>query len=178
MPKNRAVGTFPVKGGKDAVVRYAELKDLDSIFEIIRDRRREFEKMGQDYREVSEEEMAIWRAGIHKSGVVILVVELGGKVVGHTHFGMNQQYAENAAYVYSLTVLAKHRRKGLGRALLLSGTSESEVALKAKIAVLHVAMTNPARKLYLKSGFLQEGEPFQSTWLGKPVLRIKMVKHL
>ena len=170
--------SFRQKTARRLIVRYAEPKDLDSIFEIIRDRRREFQKMGQEYRDVSDEEKALWQSGIHESGTVILVVELGGKVVGHTHFGVNPQYAEDAAYVFSLTVLTEHRRKGFGRALLVSGISESEVALKAKMVILHVAMPNHARELYLKSGFFQEGEPFQSTWIGKPVLRIKMIKQL
>lgn len=175
---NRVVGIFYTKGGLSTTVRHAEFSDLEAIFNIIRDRRREFEKMGKPYMEITEEEKASWVPEIEDSKRLVLVAEINGQVVGHTNIGKRANTDGDTVFVFSITVLSKYRQNGLGRALLVSGIWEAEDFLHASAIGLCVAEPNFAKALYESCGFKQVGEPFDGVWIGKPVRRLNMLKHL
>lgn len=158
-------------------VRHAREADLESIFEIIRDRKMEFAKQGQKYAELTEEEKVTWLPEIKRPETLVVVVQANGKVVGHTNLGQRPNYPHDCAYVFSLTVLSNYRRRGLGRILLASALYEAKEILKAKTASLCVAEPNPARFLYENLGFRYDGE-FQGEWIGRQVKRFLMSKQL
>lgn len=181
MRKNQTIGIFPMKNGKEAIVRRAEESDLEDIFEVIRDRRRVFARKSEKYKyvELNEEDKKSWLTEIQRPEALVLVVEVNGKVRGHINLGRHPKYDADTAYVCSITVMEEYRNKGLGRALLLSGISEAEVALKVKSIALRVAEPNVnAVKLYFSCGFQQVGEPFIGEWCNEPCSRLNMVKHL
>jgi len=174
----KVVGIYPTKSGTEAVVQYVRPRDLEPIFAIIRDRRRELASMGQRYIDLNSEDKAEWALQIQKPESLILVAEVNKKVAGYIGLAPNPKGEEpGTTWVYALMVLAAQRRQGIGRALLESALSEAKHNRGLSSVMLCVAEPNFAKNLYESCGFVQVGEPFQGEWAGRPARRFIMVKH-
>lgn len=92
---------------------------------------------------------AMIAADLDTPGVVALVAEEGGRVLGHVLVGV----AGGEAEVRTIAVSPDHRRRGLGRALLQAGHAAA-CAAGADVVFLEVAEGNdPAFRLYETEGY-------------------------
>jgi len=85
----------------------------------------------------------------------LIVAEKEGIVVGFIHYVMHNDIIDGGpnAFTTALYVTPKHRRKGIGTALL---TRAIQDALRKGAVGIETSTTNPeARKLYEKHGFKQ-----------------------
>lgn len=174
----KVVGIYPTKNGTEAIVQYARPRDLEAIFAIIRDRRRELASMGQRFVDLNSEDKAEWARQFQKPESLILVAQVNRKVVGYIGLAPNPKGEEpGTTWIYSVAVLVAFRQQGVARALLESALSEAEHSRGLSSVMLCVAEPNFAKNLYESCGFVQVGEPFQGEWAGRPARRFIMVKH-
>jgi len=93
--------------------------------------------------------------GVDTPGVLLLVAETpDGTVIGHLWLALERQPGSGrGAWIYDIEILAEHRGRGFGRALL--GAAEDEVARHGGHTIgLNVFGTNTvARELYESAGY-------------------------
>ncbi|WP_088285695.1 GNAT family N-acetyltransferase [Ideonella sp. A 288] len=83
---------------------------------------------------------------------VCSVIECGGQPIGRLWV----DHGAEAIHLLDITVLASHRRRGLGTECLLRLMDQARAAgLPLSLQVLHA---NPARRLYARLGFVAEAE--------------------
>jgi len=94
---------------------------------------------------------------------VVVVVEVDERPVGYTCVVWTSDYAyfhqAHIPEIVDLNVLPRHRRQGLGTALL--DAAESTIAGRATVAGIAVGLSAdyaPAMLLYLKRGYLPDGQ--------------------
>jgi GNAT superfamily N-acetyltransferase len=103
---------------------------------------------------------------------VVVVGEIDEKPVGYACVVWTSDYAHfrevHIPEIVDLNVLPRHRRQGLGTALL--NAAESMIASRATAAGIAVGLSAdyaPAMLLYLKRGYLPDGQGI--AYQGKPV---------
>jgi ribosomal protein S18 acetylase RimI-like enzyme len=94
---------------------------------------------------------------VAKRGVVILVAEVNGEVVGYTYAGVEgwdyMSLRGPAGVLYDIVVDPAHRGKGIGR-MLLDATLDTLERDGARQVVLSTAQQNePAQRLFAGAGF-------------------------
>jgi ribosomal protein S18 acetylase RimI-like enzyme len=169
--------------GLEAVLRYAEEKDIDGILEIIQKYYDDRKKQGDKDRDVEKFDRDQWtRALAGEDPSVALVIESGGKVCGDILVEKAKgPVSVHAPYWISIINVAfEFEGKGFAGALVESAVSETRKAFNAESIGLCVTEGNlRAVKLYERLGFTRaEGKEQDDTWHGKPSKSVCMVKSL
>jgi RimJ/RimL family protein N-acetyltransferase len=110
----------------------------------------------------------------------VLVAELDGELVGRLSLARDPHPASRHVADLGLMVSSRHRRQGIGRALLAAAEAWARSAGVTKLE-LHVFPHNePARALYAACGYEQEGvrRGHYRRANGEIVDAILMAKHL
>jgi ribosomal protein S18 acetylase RimI-like enzyme len=98
-----------------------------------------------------------WRAGIPRDGVILLVAERDGRIVGTVQ--LQPAESENGAHrgeVAKLLVHPEWRRQGIGRALMLALEDEARATGKT-LLVLDTREGDPSNDLYRALGYREAG---------------------
>ncbi len=150
-------------------VRFAKKDDAESLAEVDRDRARyrlEKYKM-EEYRNLLEDEEfgELTRDNLEKSLVepdklCFIVAETEDDIVGYVEFCPSLTFGKNSIRIRTLSVKEAYHGQGCGAELLKQVIEKAKEIYGAKRIGLNTHNWNkPARDLYKKFGFKQDGEP-------------------
>lgn len=150
------------KSGKDILVRYPEMEDLEKLLDYINklsDERTFITYQGEHENLKSEGK---WLKGqlkdIENKKTVYLLVFCGDSLIGSCEINLGDKVEKHIG-VLGITIAKDFRGDGLGKILMDLIFTESKKELSALIIVtLEVYSTNEiARNLYKKVGFVEYG---------------------
>ena len=110
----------------------------------------------ETWRPVADERRYLRAVRRHPDAAVLVAVD-GGRIVGRLSLARDPHPASAHVADLGMMVAATHRRRGIGRALLVAAVGWARTAGVAKLE-LHVFPWNePAIRLYERFGFEREG---------------------
>ncbi len=144
---------YPIKDGLIVKIRDASPKDLESIWRVFRSVTEEKKWIPVLFVAEGEFERLSWFSHHRSGGSVILVAEIGGEVVGHCLVERDDWDA--AAHVGNLgiMVIAEHRGKGVGNAMITEAIIRVREKGFEKICLSTFNTNLNAIKLYKKHKF-------------------------
>lgn len=170
-------------GGKEIVFRYPRFDDLDGLLKSINSLVEERAMMSTQKKLSRREEMK-WLAErlteIENKGVVFLVVEWNGKIMGSAGVTKRENPPSNHIGDLGISLRKEIRGRGVGKKLIREIIKEAKENLKIKIVVLEAFGENKiAQNLYRKVGFKELGRIKKGIkHYGKYKDRVLMVKYL
>jgi ribosomal protein S18 acetylase RimI-like enzyme len=94
---------------------------------------------------------------IGRAGIVLLVAEQGGEVVGYTYAGVESwdymSLRGPAGVLYDIVVDPAHRSKGVGRMLLDAAMAELKTRGAPRVLLSTAEQNEPAQRLFARAGF-------------------------
>lgn len=139
-------------------VRPARPSDAAAILAIQAEAARELRSIAthpEEVRSVAEEEALLAQWG--SATGVMLVAEEGGVVVGFCAAARGRRRATAHTADVGLTIAAAHRRRGVGRALMLAIEAWARVQGVRKLTLGVFATNASAHSLYRALGYVEEG---------------------
>jgi ribosomal protein S18 acetylase RimI-like enzyme len=88
----------------------------------------------------------------HYEGIERLVVECGGEAIGRLYLHEGEQDLR----IVDISLVASCRARGIGGAILRDVMADAHG--RGKSASIHVEKNNPARRLYLRLGFVEAAD--------------------
>jgi len=129
-------------------IRNANENDLDQIIDI------NMKSLPEHYPRF------FWLEHLHRWNKAFFVAEVDNKIVGYVMcrvelgIGHIKPWIRKLGHIISIAVLENHRRRGIGKALMIAAMNALKNEYNACEAYLEVRVSNiPAIKLYEKLGF-------------------------
>ncbi|MFZ1788551.1 MAG: N-acetyltransferase family protein [Saprospiraceae bacterium] len=141
----------------EAIIRSAELKDVDRILEII-NHEIKYTTVVYDYNERTYEQQKLWLDQKQMSKMPVIVAELDGLVVGYGSYGIFRPWdAYRYSVEHSIYVDAAYRQAGIGKKMLETLiTFAKEGGYHTMIAGVD-ASNEKSIAFHKKMGFLEVG---------------------
>ncbi len=132
----------------DFIIRNAEVSDAEDIYYINKT------SLGYDYD--FDKQKSKLKSVLNDSAQVILVADIGHKVVGYIHLAnYDVIYADNYKNCLGLAVDNDFKRMGIGSALLNQGKSWAKEKGATGIRLCSGIERENAHKFYLSQGFIE-----------------------
>lgn len=172
---------FAAKDGRKVILRSVRWEDLEGLIEFIDSLADEGADILRTER-VTREEEAEWLgrrlARIDKGELIDAVAEVDGKVVANSEV---QKRAGMMSHIgdFGIGIKSGYRGIGIGTEIMRTLMEESKNAGLRILVLDHFATNKPARALYEKMGFKEEGRiPKGICKNGKYIDLIRMVREL
>jgi ribosomal protein S18 acetylase RimI-like enzyme len=158
------------------VIRSFELRDLAAVLSCIaalQDAERVLDPRVRPGHEIAHDYFAQLRARSAAQQGTMLVAETEGEVVGFAAVQARVPYQElddppgEYALLSDLVVVAAHRRRGIGQALLEAAEAYARAHNATELRIGVLAANGPARRLYRDLGFTPHFELFTKRLTGE-----------
>lgn len=143
-------------GSKNLLIRNAEARDASEVIMLVKQVMNEvpfFPRTSDEFNfTVEQEEEYI------KNAALFLIVEIDGKIAGSATLDRNSLSKLNHIGVFGITILKEYTGQGIGNLLMKKVIEWAEANKVEKIELEVFEDNTPARLLYKKFGFIEEGK--------------------
>lgn len=168
----------PVASAQSCEVRLAVLADAPSMIANVQSVAREGLYLATERApwSLQQLEQMLWDNGLHQQ---ILVAEMAGQVVGDLWLDRGRLFKSRHTATVGMSIIASHRGRGIGRALLADAIERAEAWGVEKLVLSVFGSNQAAIGLYLSLGFMEEGRRLRQYRLsGGDVDEVMMAKWL